>query len=95
MGTLWGTLILISLPTRLTNNTATLIDNILTSNLEERVETGVVTVRISDHLPVFAFVGGRVGTQGGGRIRGCRGGWSRGRGWGSLPGSWRSGIGER
>ena len=30
---------LISLPTRLTDNTATLIDNILTSNLEERVET--------------------------------------------------------
>ena len=54
---------LISLPTRLTDNTATLIDNILTSNLVERVETGVVTVRISDHLPVFAFVGGRVGTQ--------------------------------
>ena len=31
---------LISLPTRLTDNTATLIDNILTRNLEERVETG-------------------------------------------------------
>ena len=30
---------LISLP-RLTDNTATLIDNILTRNLEERVETG-------------------------------------------------------
>ena len=28
---------LISLPTRLTNNTATLIDNILTSNLEQRL----------------------------------------------------------
>ena len=52
---------LISLPTRLTDNTATLIDNILTSNLEEGVETGVVMVRISDHLPVFAFVGGRGG----------------------------------
>ena len=64
MGTLWGTLILISLPTRLTNNTATLIDNILTSNLEERVETGVVTVRISDHLPVFTFVGAGWGPRG-------------------------------
>ena len=52
---------LISLPTRLTDKTATLIDNILTSNLEEGVETGVVTVRISDHLPVFAFVGGHSG----------------------------------
>ena len=50
-------------------------------NLEERLETGVVTVRISDHLPVFAFVGDRVGTQGSGRIRGRRGGWSRERRW--------------
>ena len=49
---------LISLPTRLTDNTATLIDNILTSNLEERLEIGVVMVRILDHLPVLAFVGG-------------------------------------
>ena len=35
-----------------------MIDNILTGNLGGKIETGVVTVRISDHLPVFAFVGG-------------------------------------
>ena len=59
---------LISLPTRLTDDrddgrpgTATLIDNIWTSNVESRVESGLVTVRISDHLPVFAFVGGAGG----------------------------------
>ena len=56
---------LISLPTRLTDDrddgrpgTATLIDNIWTSNVESRMESGLVTVRISDHLPVFVFVGG-------------------------------------
>ena len=61
---------LISLPTRMTdeNNdrpgTATLIDNIWTNNLAEGMSSGLVTVRISDHLPVFAFVGGAVGDLG-------------------------------
>ena len=63
---------LISLPTRLTDDnhdrpgTATLLDNIWTNNVCRRIESGVVTVRISDHLPVFAFVGGAVGGSGGG-----------------------------
>ena len=58
---------LISLPTRLTDDrddgrpgTATLIDNIWTGDVESKVVSGLVTVRISDHLPVFAFVGGAV-----------------------------------
>ena len=50
---------LISLPTRITDNSATLIDNIWTSNLEDVVESGLVTVRISDHLPIYSFIGGR------------------------------------
>ena len=55
---------LVSLPTRLTDisedrpGTATLIDNIWTNNLIGRIESGLVTVRLSDHLPIFAFVGG-------------------------------------
>ena len=49
---------LISLPTRLTDTTATLIDNIWTNNLREVMVSGLVTVRISDHLPVYVFVGG-------------------------------------
>ena len=58
---------LISLPTRLTDTTATLIDNIWTNNVVARLESGLVTVRVSDHLPVFAFVGGaRETAQGGG-----------------------------
>ena len=52
---------LISLPTRLKDTTATLIDNIWTNNLEARIGSGLVTVRLSDHLPVFAFVGGQAG----------------------------------
>ena len=49
---------LITLPTRITDVSATLIDNIWTNNLEARVESGLITVRISDHLPVFSFIGG-------------------------------------
>ena len=49
---------LITLPTRITDVSATLIDNIWTNNLEARVESGLITVRISDHLPVFSLIGG-------------------------------------
>ena len=49
---------LISVPTRITDTTATLIDNIWTNNLTSRIGTGSITVRVSDHLPIFAFVGG-------------------------------------
>ena len=49
---------LVSLPTRLTDTTATLIDNIWTNNVVAKIGSGLVTVRLSDHLPVFAFVGG-------------------------------------
>ena len=47
---------LISLPTRITDTTATLIDNIWTNNVDTQTKTGLVTVRISDHLPVFSFI---------------------------------------
>ena len=63
---------LISLPTRLTDTTATLIDNIWTNNVRAKIGSGLVTVRISDHLPVFAFVGGEAvvaGAQGKGQRR--------------------------
>ena len=49
---------MVSLPTRLTETTATLIDNIWTNNLRDKMVSGLVTVRISDHLPAYAFVGG-------------------------------------
>ena len=47
-----------SLPTRLTDTTATLIDNIWTNKLGAKIGSGLVTVRVSDHLPIFAFIGG-------------------------------------
>ena len=52
---------LISLPTRLTDTTATLIDNIWTNNIVTQCRSGLVTVRLSDHLPVFTFVEGHSG----------------------------------
>jgi hypothetical protein len=48
----------VSLPTRLTDETSTLIDNIFTNNLGAQMEAGLVKVRVSDHLPIFAMVGG-------------------------------------
>ena len=71
---------LISLPTRLTDDnhdrpgTATLLDNIWTNNVCREVASGVVTVRISDHLPVFTFVGGAMEEEesGGGASKGRR-----------------------
>lgn len=45
---------LISKPTRVTENSATLIDNILVSN-PIQITSGIVTVDISDHMPVFVI----------------------------------------
>ena len=64
---------LISLPTRLTDTTATLIDNIWTNNVVAKMGSGLVTVRVSDHLPIFAFVGG---ARAGG-VKEEREGWRR------------------
>lgn len=43
---------LISKPTRVTENTATLIDNIIVNN-PIHITSGIITVDISDHMPVF------------------------------------------
>ena len=44
---------LISLPTRITSTTATLIDNIFTSDFLKPVKSGLAFTSISDHLPTF------------------------------------------
>ena len=44
---------LISRPTRITSNTATLIDNIFSNNLENHAFRGLFFTDISDHSPVF------------------------------------------
>jgi len=46
---------LISLPTRLTENSETLIDNIW-SNRISHVATGVLTADVTDHFPIFAVL---------------------------------------
>merc|ERR1711895_218510 len=51
---------LVSLPTRITDATATLIDNIFTNNVDCRIASGLVMADISDHLPIYAFVGGDI-----------------------------------
>ena len=44
---------LISRPTRITNTTAALIDNIFVNNIEGNYKCGILFTDLSDHLPVF------------------------------------------
>ena len=44
---------LITKPTRITNSSATLIDNIFVNNLDEGHKCGILFTDLSDHLPVF------------------------------------------
>ena len=48
-----GQLPLITLPTRITNTTATIIDHISTSNKSDHYDAGIIHSSLSDHLPVF------------------------------------------
>ena len=47
---------LIARPTRITSNTATLIDNIFTNNLNNFSVSGLMFCDISDHLPIFTLL---------------------------------------
>ena len=46
---------LITRPTRITRNTATLIDNIFTNEMGKNMESGLLVTDITDHLPVFVI----------------------------------------
>ena len=46
----------ISLPTRITPTSATLIDNILTTDHHKPITSGVLCSNISDHLPIFYII---------------------------------------
>ena len=46
---------LITLPTRITSYTATIIDNIFTNDLENYSFSGLILSDISDHLPIFSM----------------------------------------
>ena len=50
---------LITRPTRLTSNTATLTDNIFTNNLNNFSVSGLMFCDISDHLPIFTLLLGQ------------------------------------
>ncbi len=53
-----GLLPLITKPTRITNSSATLIDNIYTSlTTKTKFHTGIICTDISDHLPIILFIG--------------------------------------
>ena len=51
-----------SLPSRITDTTATLIENIFMNNIDCQIASGLVMVLL-DHLPVYAFVGGIGGVR--------------------------------
>jgi len=54
-----GYLQLITKPTRCTGASATLIDHILTNELKNDYESGIITNRISDHFPIFHIISGQ------------------------------------
>ena len=47
---------LITDPTRVTLNSKTIIDHLLTNDCESKLTTGVISCKISDHFPVFCTV---------------------------------------
>ena len=47
----------ITKPTRITHNSATLIDNLYIRLHQTRITSGIITTKLSDHLPIFAFYG--------------------------------------
>lgn len=47
---------LITKPSRITTNTATLIDNIFINKIELSIEAGLLLYDLMDHLPVFAVI---------------------------------------
>ena len=47
---------LISRPTRVTENSGTLIDNIFTSEISVGIKSGILINDITDHLPIFASI---------------------------------------
>ena len=49
----WGLKQLIKVPTRITSNTSTLIDHILTSSSEKVVQAGITETSLSAHQLIF------------------------------------------
>ena len=51
---------LITLPTRITSHTATVIDGIFTNHSENYLCSGLLLSDISDHLPIFCIIQDRL-----------------------------------
>jgi endonuclease/exonuclease/phosphatase family metal-dependent hydrolase len=51
-----GHIPLITKPTRVTTHSATLIDHIYTSKLQEKTKSGIVVTDISDHFGIFTVI---------------------------------------
>ena len=48
-----GLLPLVTLPTRISNHSATIIDHISTKIHDDQYDTGIIVTDISDHFPIF------------------------------------------
>ena len=62
------------LPSRITDTTATLIENIFMNNVDCQIASELLMV-VSDHLPVYAFVKGIGGMREEEGAAWDRGGW--------------------
>ena len=49
----YGLFSLITKPTRISHNSATLIDNIFTNCIHSELDAGIICSDISDHMPIF------------------------------------------
>ena len=50
-----GMMPLINKPTRITNHSSTLIDNIFTNNMSVNMNSGILILGLTDHFPVFSI----------------------------------------
>ena len=53
----------ITKPTRITHNSATLIDNLYIRLHQTNITSGIITTKLSDHQPIFAFYGKSLKTK--------------------------------
>ena len=50
-----GTIPLITKPKRLSNNSSTIIDHIITNDLKHELESFIVKSDLTEHYPIFLF----------------------------------------
>ena len=55
--------IIISLPTRVTDTSATLIDHIITNDCKNSIFAGIIKTDLSDHYPIFCAIDAVAGNR--------------------------------